>query len=163
MQNKLIFSVLVLCLFSICLTPLMGQGATMGSPVVRIVENDVRISVRLENFNAEDSYRIGVGVAGETAPSADMTLTVGANTVGEVTEFIQGFTAHWWDVEQIAAKGLVLSGENLPASGEEGSLQITIPRDSLENTEKLYIFISKDYGSETWYLEDGSELDQSFW
>ena len=51
----------------------------------------------------------------------------------------------------------------LPAAGDEGSLQITIPRASLENTEKIYIFVSKDYGSDTWYLEDGSELDKSFW
>ena len=42
-----------------------------------------------------------MGVAGDTAPDADMTFTVGGETVGEVSEFTQGFTAHWWNVEQI--------------------------------------------------------------
>jgi len=163
MQNKLLFSILCICLFSMCIATVVGQGVTMGSPVVRIVEGNVLVSVRLETFNPGDTYRIGVGVAGDTAPDADMTFTVGGEAVGEVSEFTQGFTAHWWNVEQITCKGMELSGDMLPATGDEGSLQITIPRASLENTEKIYIFVSKDYGSDTWYLEDGSELDKSFW
>jgi len=135
----------------------------MGSPVVRIVENDVMISVRLEGFNAGEKYRVGVGVAGDTALPLEMTFTKGADSFSETHEFIQGFTAHWWNVEQIASRGLELSGDMLPGSGEEGSLQITVPRSNLENVDKIYIFISKDYGSDTWYLEDGSELDKSFW
>lgn len=163
MQNKVLFTVLCICMFSMCFATVQAQGVTMGSPVVRIVESEVMINVRVESFNAGDNYRIGVGVAGETALPAEMTFTKGGNPVGEVTEFTQGFTAHWWNVDQIICKGINLSGDMLPGEGEEGSLQITIPRASLENMEKIYIFVAKDYGSETWYLEDGSELDKSFW
>lgn len=146
-----------------CFATVLGQGATMGSPIIRIVEGNVIVNVRLETFTAGDKYRIGVGVAGETALLAEMTFTKGGSSVGEVTEFTQGFTAHWWDVEQIICKGIELTGDMLPADGEEGVLQITIPRDNLASLERIYIFISKDYGSATWYLEDGSELDKSFW
>ena len=135
----------------------------MSSPVVRMVEGEVLISVRLGTFDPGGTYRFGVGVAGDTALPADMTFTVAGAPVGEVTEFTQGFTAHWWTVEQIICKGMEISGDMIPASGQEGSLQISIPRESLANPEKIYIFVSKDYGSDTWYLEDGSELDKSFW
>lgn len=163
MQNKVLFTVLCICMFSMCFATVLAQGVTMGSPVVRIVEGDVLINVRVESFNAGDSYRIGVGVAGEAALPVEMTFIKAGNPVGEVTEFTQGFTAHWWNVEQIICKGINLSGDMLPSDGEEGSLQISIPRTNMENVEKIYIFVSKDYGSETWYLEDGSELDKSFW
>ena len=163
MQNKILISFLCFCLFSLCFATVSAQGVTMGSPVVRIVEGNVMISVRAESFNAGDKYRIGVGVEGETPLAAEMTFTKGAETIGEVSEFTQGFTAHWWNVEQIICKGIELSGDMLPGSGEEGSLQISIPRGELEGKEKIYIFVSKDYGSSTWYLEDGSELDKSFW
>ena len=163
MQNKILFSVLCICLFSMCFASVAAQGVTMGSPVVRIIEGNVMISVRAETFNAGDKYRLGVGVPGETALPAEMTFTKAAGSVGEVTEFTQGFTAHWWNVEQIICKGINLSGDMLPTAGEEGSLQISIPREALAGKEKIYIFVSKDYGSDTWYLEDGSELDKSFW
>ena len=163
MRNKILFTVLSICLFSICLTNVSAQGVTMGSPVVRIVEGNVMISVRVDQFNADDKYRIRVGVAGDTPLPLEMTLTKGADTITEITEFTQGFTAHWWNVDQIACKGLELSGDMLPAAGQEGSLQIKIEKSELENTERIYIFVSKDYGSDTWYLEDGSELDKSFW
>ena len=163
MQNKILFTVLCICLFSMCFATVLGQGATMGSPVVRIVEGEVLISVRVENFNPGDKYRVGIGIVGETPLPAEMVFTRGGSPVGEVTEFTQGFTAHWWNVEQIICKGMELSGDMLPAEGVEGSLQISIPKDSMDNTESVYIFVSKDYGSETWYLEDGSELDKSFW
>ena len=163
MHNKVLFTVMCICLFSMCFATVLGQGVTMSSPVVRIVEGSVMISLRMETFNAGDKYRIGVGVAGETALPVEMTFTKGADSFGETTEFTQGFTAHWWNVDQIICTGLELSGDMLPAEGGEGAVQIAIPRSSLENKEKIYIFVSKDYGSETWYLEDGSELDKSFW
>jgi len=163
MRNKILFTVLAICLFSMFFATLSAQGVTMGSPVVRIVEGSVLISVRADQFNAGDNYRIGVGVVGETPLAAEMTFTKGAETIDEVVEFTQGFTAHWWNVDQIVCKGLELSGDMLPAAGEEGNLQIKIDRDALEGKEKIYIFVSKDYGSDTWYLEDGSELDKSFW
>jgi hypothetical protein len=163
MHNKMLFAVLCICLFSMCFATVIGQGVTMGSPVVRMVESNVLINVRVESFNAGDKYRIGLGVAGEAAIPAEMTFTKGGGPVGEVSEFTQGFTAHWWHVDQLMCRGFELTGDMVPMEGEEGTLQMSIPKTCLEGRENIYIFVSKDYGSDTWYLEDGSELDKSFW
>ena len=116
------------------------------------------------NFAPSSRYRIGLGIPGDVTPDVTLELHENETAVSkEPVDFIQKNTNHWWGVPQIAARGFALSASELAGEGKELVFRMSIPRESAEKAGKLYIFISRDYGANTWYLEDGSELDESNW
>jgi hypothetical protein len=150
------------------LTPaglLMGQdSATMSAPVVRTAEGQVVFTTRLQDFVAGNKYRIGIGGVGASAPDAEIELELGETALGKsAADFTQGYTSHWWGMDELKSRGVTLAASDLPGKGKELTFRVKLAREAADNFEKLYIFVSRDYGGNTWYLEDGVELDQSYW
>lgn len=138
------------------------ERVSMSAPIIRSTGEELILTVKVENFANDKSYRVGVAMAGAKAPDAKLELMKEDSPVNaEAVEFVQENTKGWWGVDSIKAKGYNLGPAGLP---EEGlTMRVTIPKDVADGYEKLYLFISRDYGSGRWYLEDGTELAQSDW
>jgi len=165
MQYKFLCVVVGTLLF---LTPaglLVAQGsATMSAPVVRTAEGQVVFTTHLQDFVSGNKYRIGIGGVGSSAPDATIELELGDTALSKsATDFTQGFTSHWWGVDELKSRGVSLEASDLPSPGQQLTFRVKLSREAADNFEKLYIFVSRDYGGSTWYLEDGVELDQSYW
>jgi hypothetical protein len=165
MKDKIwiLFSAILLVFF--LAAPVFAQDrATMSAPVIRSTAEQVVITVRFEKMNSSRSYRIGLGDAGDKAPQATTTLTSNDKEVPiEATDFTQGNTSGWWKVDQLSCIGYVVSGPAVPAEGQSLLLQFTLPKKVADTYDKLFVFVSRDYGSHRWYLEDGTEIDKSDW
>jgi hypothetical protein len=66
-------------------------------------------------------------------------------------------------MNELKSRGVSLAASDLPSAGQQLTFRVKLSRAAADNFEKLYIFVSRDYGGSTWYLEDGVELDQSYW
>lgn len=165
MLNKFLNIVVGTLLF---LTPaglLFAQdSATMSAPVVRNADGQVVFTTRLQNFVPGSNYRVGIGGVGNSAPDATIEVEIGESALSKATtDFTQGYTSHWWGVDELKSRGVALKASDLPEQGKELTLRVKLMRDAADNFEKLYLFVSRDYGGDTWYLEDGVELDKSYW
>lgn len=158
----LFFTMLLVSFFT---GPVFAQGrATMSAPVIRSTADQVTITVRIESLSADRTYRIGLGATGENAPGATATIHSGEKALPiEATNFVQGNTSAWWKVDQLSCIGFVVSGPAIPAAGQSLLLQFTLPKATADTFSKMYVFVSRDYGSQRWYLEDGTEIDKSDW
>ena len=165
MKRNPVFLVLGVTLVLAVMIPLLAQdSATTTAPIVKSSEAEVIISVRVKDFVPGKNYRLGLGAAGSAFPEGTYTLKKNDQPLSlAVADFTQKYTQDWWGVAQVAAKGFQLSASELPPAGTELLFSVAIPRDTASKFEKLFIFVSRDYGSGTWYLEDGSELDNSYW
>jgi hypothetical protein len=165
MKCKLLVLVFTAFLTVFLASPVLAQAsASMTAPIIRSAEGSIRMSVHFTNFAPSSRYRIGLGIPGDVTPDVTLELHENETAVSkEPVDFIQKNTNHWWGVPQIAARGFALSASDLAGEGKELVFRMSIPRESAEKAGKLYIFISRDYGANTWYLEDGSELDESNW
>lgn len=165
MASKFFSIVVGTLLFLTLAGPLMGQdSATMSAPVVRTAEGQVVFTTHLKDFVAGSKYRIGIGGVGNSAPDATIELEMGDQAISKsATDFTQGYTSHWWGMDELKSRGVALTGSDLPGKGQELIFRVKLAREAADNFEKLYIFVSRDYGGDTWYLEDGVELDQSYW
>lgn len=165
MTNRTLFVAMLLVGFLAVFfaTTAMAQvGASMTAPVVRNKEGQVIITTRISSFTAGGKYRIGIGCASASAPGARVeAMENGTNPLAlETKTWTQKNTKDWWQVEPIQSTGFFLGPSNLP---EQILFRITIPKKAADQYDILYIFVSKDYGSETWYLEDGVELEKKYW
>jgi hypothetical protein len=144
--------------------PVLAQDrATMTSPIIRTTVDDIILSVDLSDFSTGNSYRLGFGAEKGQIP-ARLELVKGTEPVPiEQMDFVQGHTSSWWEIPQISARGYSLSGTGLPKSGETLTFRVKISRADAKEISKVFILISRSYGPELWYLEDGVELDQSMW
>ena len=152
-------------LFVMFLTfPVLGQDrVTMTSPVIRTTVDDIILSVDLTDFTSGNSYRLGFGAA-KGQVKARLQLVKGTEEVPTPQmDFVQGHTSSWWEVPQISARGWSLEGANLPDAGERLTFRVMISRADAKEITKVYLLVSRSYGPELWYLEDGVEMDQSMW
>ena len=152
-------------LFVMFLTfPVLGQDrVTMTSPVIRTTVDDIILSVDLTDFTAGNSYRLGFGAA-KGQIKARLQLVKGTEDVPvPQVDFVQGHTSSWWEVPQISVRGWSLEGANLPEPGERLTFRVMISRADAKEITKVYLLISRSYGPDLWYLEDGVEMDQSMW
>jgi hypothetical protein len=109
-------------------------------------------------------YRIGFGIPGEVTPEVTLELLENEAAVSkEPVDFVQNNTDHWWAIPQLSARGFAFSASELEGEGREFVLRISVPRELAENAGKIFVFVSRDYGANTWYLEDGSQIDESNW
>ncbi len=139
-------------------THLFGQDrAVMTAPMVRSVEGVVTVVTQFSGFQADRTYRIGIGVESPPPPNMEIQLHRDGRSIGQMTEFQQAYVSHWWNVDQVAARGFVLRGSDL--AGGELTLEIKIQKDELSRSGNLYLFISRDYGLDRFYLEDGSTIN----
>jgi hypothetical protein len=165
MQYKFLIVVLGALLFLSPAGLLIAQdSATMSAPVVRTAEGQVEFTTRLQDFVPGSKYRIGIGGVGNNAPDATIEVKLGDTALSKsATDFTQGFTSHWWGMNELKSRGIALAASELPEQGQQLTFKVHLSREAADNFEKLYIFVSRDYGGSTWYLEDGVELDQSYW
>lgn len=165
MKRNVILLITVACLTLLFAGPLLAQDrATMSAPIIRSSGEDVVFTVRFEKFAAGRVYRVGFGVKSDKAIDAKVELLKGDSPVSVApSDFEQGNASGWWGLDKVMSKGFVLEPAQLPPAGENLVFRVTAPRDALEQFEKVYIFVSRDYGSSRWYLEDGSEIDSSDW
>jgi len=139
-----------------------AQRASMDAPVVRGAPDEVIVSARFTQFVSGSEYRVGVGASGDLA-GLTMTLDQEGTVVSaDITSFDQ--PQSWWsDAGQLKAKGFLLQDSELPPTGEALSLKVTVPRASADAAGAFFIFVAKRYGPNTWYLEDGSEINDTHW
>ncbi len=137
------------------------ERVSMSAPIIRSTGEDLVFTVRFEGFVDGRSYRLGVAAAG-AAPEATVELLKGASPLNlKAAEFVQENTKGWWGVDSIRALGYILGPADLP--DEPVTFRITIAREAADQLAKLYLFVSRDYGSGRWYLEDGTELADTDW
>lgn len=165
MLNKFLYVAVGTLLFLTPVALIFAQdSATMSAPVVKNADGQVVFTTRLQNFVPGSEYRVGIGGVGNSAPDATIEVEIGDSGLSKpTTDFTQGFTSHWWGVDELKSRGVALGASDLPEKGKELTLRVKLMREAADNFEKLYLFVSRDYGGSTWYLEDGVELDQSYW
>ena len=157
----------ILVLFAAVLLPAvssLAQRASMESPIVKTSSEQVTFTAGFSSFEPEAEYRIGVGTGGASLEKATIqfeTENGEALRVGLV-DFKQGHTSSWFDVPEIAARGFIRSGDILSA-GRRIILKFSIPRRDADAIKKIYVFVAKRYGPETWYLEHGAEVNDEHW
>ena len=139
-----------------------AQRASMEAPVVRGAPGEVSVSARFSQFVSGSEYRVGVGASGDLAGLTISLDQDGTAVSGDLTSFDQ--PQSWWsEAGQLKAKGFLLQDSKLPAAGETLSMKVTIPRASADAAGAFFIFVAKRYGRNTWYLEDGAEINESHW
>jgi hypothetical protein len=165
MTNRFLsVSILLIVFLAIFLSaPIFAQaGASMTAPVVRNMEGQVVVTTRVTGFSSGGKYRIGIGCVGANAPKANVeALKNGDQPLSlEAKNWVQSNTKDWWQVEPVQSIGIYIGPSDIP---EEVLFRISIAKEDADQHEKMYIFVSKDYGSDTWYLEDGVELEKKYW
>ena len=165
MKRKHLLFVFTAFLTVFLATPVLAQqGASMTAPIIRSAEGSVRLSVRFSNFAPGNRYRIGFGIPGDVTPDVTLELLENETAVSkDPVDFVQKNTNHWWALPQLSARGFAFSASELATAGREFVFRVAVPRELAEKAGKIFIFVSRDYGAETWYLEDGSELNESYW
>ncbi|MEE8160720.1 MAG: hypothetical protein V3T61_03695 [Acidobacteriota bacterium] len=142
---------------------LTGQ-AVMSAPVLRTSPEEIRFTARFSDFKAGEDYRIGVGTVGEKIRDATIEL-VKDDTVlpNQVETFEQGFARSWFEVDKISVQGFVLPPSKLPAEGEALLLRVVVPRPEADRLKRMFVILARKYGPTRWYIEDGSELNDTLW
>ncbi len=165
MKSKHLLLVFTAFLTVLLATPVLAQqGASMSAPIIRTAEGAIRFSVHFTNFAPDSRYRIGFGIRGDETPDVTLELQENETVVSkDPVDFVQKNTNHWWAIPQLSVRGYAFSASELVGEGKEFVLRMSVPREAAEKAGKIYIFVSRDYGGNTWYLEDGSELDESNW
>ncbi|UCF38327.1 MAG: hypothetical protein JSU96_05605 [Acidobacteriota bacterium] len=165
MKLKLLISTFTLAIACILALPVAAQdNAVTSAPMVKSMDGNVVFSIRVSSFVPGKNYRLGFGAAGDTAPVGTLKLTQdGKDVAAEALDFKQGYTSNWWGVEQVASKGFQLKAADLPPAGTELLFEVSLPQEAADQFNKLFIFVARDYGSNTWYLEDGSVLEDTYW
>ena len=144
--------------------PVAAQDrASMTSPVIKTTVEDIQFSVDLSDFSPGNVYRLGVGAA-QNAVNAKLELLKNETPMtSKPMDFVQGYTSAWWQVEQLSVTGYTLKGSDVPKQGEKITFRVSISRSDAKTISKVYLLVSRQYGPDLWYLEDGVDLDQSNW
>ena len=147
----------------ICNTFLVGQ-ATMSAPVLNPGPEEIRFTAIFSDFQVGEDYRIGVGTEGEQIQNARIELIKDDKVLSNPIEtFEQGFSSSWFEVEKISVWGYVLSSTKLPAKGESLLLRVVVPREEADRLQRMFVILARKYGPDRWYIEDGSELNDTLW
>ncbi|HSR51848.1 MAG TPA: hypothetical protein VLV83_13545 [Acidobacteriota bacterium] len=161
MRQKTTFLIILLAAAALVLAA--AGRAEMAAPILKTSTEEIVVTASFTSFDPESNYRIGVGSPAKTINDYQMTLEQSEKPlpVREST-FTQGYLSAWFGLEEIPAKGFVFSGSDLTPDVRV-QLQITMPRAEADRLNRFFIFVAKDYGSDTWYLEDGSEIRKENW
>lgn len=146
------------------LSALQAQNrAVMEPPIIKGTTDEVSFSARFSMLNPEKVYHIAVGTGGGSLDGATIALESGGNPVDlKLMDFTQKYTASWWGVPEVEARGFLIEGASIPSEGEL-TLKFSISRAKADSLKKIYVFVAKQYGPNTWYLEDGTELSDEYW
>ena len=103
---------MALVLFIFTLTPLTlpQSRSSLSSPVIRRSGDQAILVCRALDLDPSKQYRIGIGVA-EGKLEIELELVRGTQRIGGLqTEFDQGHTANWWNVDGLKAVGHLVAG-----------------------------------------------------
>lgn len=143
----------------------LGLGrAIMGTPILKTAPDEITLSASFGEMEPNAEYRMGVGAPGKTFN--DLRLTVekdGAAITKQQTSFEQGYMSAWFDVDSVQAQGYMFVGTEAGGGDGKVTLRVQLSREEADRIGKFFIFIAKKYGPDTWYLEDGTEIDKSLW
>jgi hypothetical protein len=139
--------------------------ATMSAPVIRAVpEGNVTISAQFADMSANGEYRVGFAIPTGKVPGIKLELLKDGTPVNlPVMDFEQGYCANWWGISKVSAQGFVVLGSAIPGKDQKLTLRVTAPKTELDKYKKAYLLVSRKYGTDVWYIEDGSEMDESYW
>lgn len=165
MKRILVFSVACLICLSLALPLLAQNRAAMSAPVIRPTAEGVTISAQFSNFVSEGEYRLGIATAdGTPLKAAQVELIKNDQPLSRnAVDFEQGHTSGWWQITKVSTRGFFLKGNDLPTNDEKLTLRVTIPKDELNKHEKVFLLVARKYGETVWYLEDGQDVDKSYW
>jgi hypothetical protein len=157
--------VLVALVLSFCMLLPAQDRATMSPPVIRAMpEGNVSFSAQFSDLSPNGEYRVGFGTA--TGKLGGMKLEIlkdGTALSVPVASFDQGYASNWWNISKVALQGFQLSGNSLPPKSGKLTLRVTVPKVELDKVKKVYMLVSRKYGEDVWYIEDGTEMDESYW
>jgi hypothetical protein len=158
-MKNLVAACLIWSLASVAL----GQGrVAMSSPIIRSKEKSLFLVVSFSDFQPGSSYQLGIGSNGVDLTSAKIELTLGSQlSSSPLVSFEQGNTQGWWGTNSIQVRGYQLGTSVGP--GQKITMSVQIPIELADQAKKLYLFVSRDYGENLWYLEDGIELTDQYW
>jgi hypothetical protein len=161
-MKKLTFFVLF---SSLCLFVTAQDRATMGNPVIKFLpEGIVEFKADFSDLVATGKYRVGFGSEADRLTGAKLELLKdGKALTNALIRFDQKHTSNWWNVPQVLSQGFVASGADLPAKGAKLTFKVNVAKTDLDKVKKVFLFIAREYGPETWYLEDGTDLGDTNW
>ena len=142
-----------------------GQRASMDRPVVKTKDDTVHMIVSFGSFSAGKSYRLGIGCSAGDLAGAELELTEGDSVLDlPVRTFELGHsTQQWWGVKKLNARGYLLEGDTVPATGTKVRLSIQVPLAVANQKDKLFLFVAREYAEDLWYLEDGMPIEKKDW
>ncbi len=136
-------------------------AAEMSVPILKTTPELISVTTSFSAFEPGAEFRIGVGASG---PMDNLEITLkeeGDDVPLGIVDFKQGYMSSWFEVDEVEAKGYTLGSK---FSGDRRvTMKVTFPRPVADRLGKFYVFVSKKYGPNIWYLEDGSEIDKSNW
>jgi hypothetical protein len=165
MKRILVFSMACLLCLSFALPLLAQDRAAMSAPVIRPTPEGVTISAQFSNFASGGEYRLGIAtVEGAPLKAAQIELIKGEQRLPQnPVDFDQGHTSGWWQVNKVSTRGFFLKGNDLPTNDEKLTLRVTIPKEEIKKHDKVFLLVARKYGETVWYLEDGQDVDKSYW
>jgi hypothetical protein len=136
----------------------------MSAPILQVTPEEISFTTTFSNFVPGSSYRLGVGTTGDKTNSTTIEL-LKENIVlsKKVVGFEQGFARSWFEVDRIFVRGLLFRSAELPGSGEDLTLKVTLPRAEADRLKRLFVILAKQYGPDRWYIVEGAELNESHW
>ena len=143
--------------------PVLGQQeASMSSPLLKATAEEVGLTARFSAFPSGNDYRLGVGSVGGAISDLKIELSKGDVQLSKnVESFNQGYTNSWFEVDEISVQGFHLTASDLPASGEELILTISVPRSEAERLTKFFLILARKYNPDRWYVVEGAEINES--
>ena len=143
--------------------PALGQQeASMSSPILKATADEVGVTTRFSAFPSGNEYRLGVGSVGGAISDLKIELSKGDTQLSKnVESFTQGYTNSWFEVDEISVQGYHLTSGDIPASGEELIMTISVPRSEAERLTKFFVILARKYNPDRWYVVEGAEIDES--
>ncbi len=138
----------------------------MDVPVIKPDKDVVVVSARFSNLIPGSRYRLGLGAAAGDMSPVKFELIRESGGESKVVEMpITAFKqAHnWWGLKEIVSRGCELDGALLSGADSRIVMRVSFTREFGDNAEKLYVFVAKNYGQNTWYIEDGAEMTKKYW
>ena len=163
-RRSLLSTLSGLLLYSLSSVALAQDSVSMNAPVIKSTDDEVVLMATFTGFDRSKDYRIAVGV--EKGSMNGFELDVRKN--GEAiqlppTSFTQGFTASWWGVPELKSTGFAVTADNISGMEDRITLRIKVAKSSANELGKIYVFASRKYGPQAWYLADGSYAEQADW
>ncbi len=136
-----------------------AAAATMSVPVIRSAAETIAISTRLTEF-ADVAHRVGVSCGACDLSQIKIELTVDGGVAQNADQnFSQGTSKMWFGVEPLESRGFFFEGK----PGENLALKVELPRQVADEGGPFYIFASKNFGQNIWYIVAGEAIRKGDW